>query len=75
VAVTVTSYEPDAASDMVPLISPELLIDKPGGRFDAVKSGDCPAAALSELTCSWMAVPGASCWWPGSSSRTAPSRK
>jgi hypothetical protein len=22
-----------------------------------------------------MAVPGASCWWPGSSSRTAPSRK
>jgi hypothetical protein len=73
--VTVTPYEPDAAGDMVPLISPALLIDRPGGRFDAVKSSDGPAAALSERTCSWMVVPGASCWWPGSSNRTAPSRK
>jgi hypothetical protein len=36
---------------MVPLISPSAPIDRPGGRFDAVKSGDCPAAALSDLTC------------------------
>jgi hypothetical protein len=75
VAVTVTPYPPDAADDMVPLISPSLLIDRPGGRFDAAKPGDCPAAALSDLTCNWIAVPGASCWLPGSSSRTAPSRK
>jgi hypothetical protein len=72
--VTVTPYVPDAAIDMVPLISPSPLIDRPGGRFDAVKSADCPAA-LSELMCSWIEVPGASCWLPGSSGRTAPSRK
>jgi hypothetical protein len=60
---------------MVPLISPSPLIDRPGGRFAAVKPGDCPAAALSDLTCNWIVVPGASCWLPGSSSRTAASRK
>jgi len=73
--VTVTPYVPDAAIDMLPLISPSPLIDRPGGRFDAVKSGDFPAPAFSELTCSWIVVPGASCWLPASSSRTAPSRK
>jgi hypothetical protein len=73
--VTVTPYEPDAAIDMVPLIIPSPLIDRPGGRFDAVKSCDCPAAAFSEPICSSIEVPGASCWLPGSSSRTAPSRK
>ena len=73
--MTLTPYEPDAAIDMVPLISPSPLIDRPGGRFETVKSGDCPAAAFSELICSWIVVPGASCWLPGSSSRTAPSRK
>jgi hypothetical protein len=30
---------------MVPLISPLLLIDRPGGKPDAVKPGACPAAA------------------------------
>jgi hypothetical protein len=60
---------------MVPLISPASLIDRPGGRFEAVNCGDCPVAALSELTCNWIAVPGASCWLPGSTSRTAALRK
>ena len=61
--------------EMVPLISPPLLIDRPGGRFDALKSGDCPVAAFSELTCRLIVAPAALCWLPGSSSRTAPSRK
>jgi hypothetical protein len=73
--VTVTPKLPDACGDMVPLIRPLALIDRPGGRFVAVKSGDCPAAALSDLTCNWIVLPGAFCWLPGSSSRTAPSRK
>jgi len=60
---------------MVPLISPPALIDRPGGRFDALKAGDCPAAALSDLTCSAIEVPGASCWLPGFSSCTAALRK
>jgi hypothetical protein len=46
---------------MVPLIIPPLLIDRPGGRLDALNCGACPVAALSELTCSWTDVPGASC--------------
>lgn len=75
VAVTVTPYVPEAWDDMVPLISPLPLIDRPGGRFDAVKSGDCPAAALSDLICNWIVVPGASRWLPGSSSCNAERRK
>jgi len=75
VAVTVTAYLPDAADDMVPLISPLPLIDRPGGRSDAVQRGGCPAEALSDLTCNRIVVPCASCWLPGSSSRTAARRK
>jgi hypothetical protein len=60
---------------MVPVISPLLLIDKPGGRSDAVNRGDCPSAALSDVTCNRIAVPAASRWLPGSSSRTAAWRK
>jgi hypothetical protein len=75
VAVTVTSCVPDAAGDMVPVISPLLLIDKPGGRPDAANRGDCPSAALSDVTCNWTAVLTAFCWLPGSSSRTAACRK
>jgi hypothetical protein len=75
VAVTVTSYVPDAVGDMVPVISPLLLIDKPGGRSDAANCGDCPSAALSDVTCNWTAVLTAFCWLPGSSSRTAACRK
>jgi hypothetical protein len=75
VAVTVTSYVPAAVDEMVPVISPLLLIDKPGGRFDAANCGDCPSAALSEVTCSWIADPTAFCWLLGSSRRTAAWRK
>jgi hypothetical protein len=50
---------PDAAGEMVPLISPLLLIDKPGGRFAAANRGDCPSAALSDVTCNWIAAPAA----------------
>lgn len=75
VAAMVTWYVPDAADEMVPVISPLLLIDKPGGRFGAVNCGDCPSAALSDVTCNRIAVPSASCWLPGSSSRTAAWRK
>jgi hypothetical protein len=71
IALTVAAYRPEADGEMVPLISPSALIDRPGGRLAAVKSGDCPAAALSDLTCSWIVVPAAFCWLPGSSSRMA----
>jgi hypothetical protein len=60
---------------MVPLISPLPLIARPGGRPDAVNCGDWPSAALSELTCRWIAVPGGLSWLPGSTSRTAALRK
>jgi hypothetical protein len=59
VAVTVTPYVPEAVFAMVPVINPLPLIDRPGGRCDAVKCGGCPAAALSDLTCNRTAVPGA----------------
>jgi hypothetical protein len=75
VAVTVTSYVPDAAGEMVPVISPLSLIDKPGGRSDAANCGGCPSAALSDVTCNWIAVPTAFCWSLGSSRRTAAWRK
>ena len=75
VAVTVTSYVAAAVGEMVPVISPLLLIDKPGGRFDAANCGDCPSAALSDVTCNWIAVPTAFRWLPGSSRRTAAWRK
>ena len=75
VAVTVTSYVPDAVDEIVPAISPLLLIDKPGGRPVAANRGDCPSAALSDVTCNWIAVPAASCSLPGSSRRTAAWRK
>jgi hypothetical protein len=75
VPVTVTSYVPDAFAAMVPVISPLELIDKPGGRFDAENCGACPSAALSDVTCNWIALPTAFCWLPGSSSRTAAWRK
>jgi hypothetical protein len=57
VAVTVTSYVPDAVNEIVPAISPLLLIDKPGGRPVAANRGDCTSAALSDVTCNWIAVP------------------
>jgi hypothetical protein len=60
---------------MVPVISPLLLIDRPGGSPAAANCGACPSAALSEVTCNWIAAPGASCWLPGSSRRTAAWRK
>ena len=66
---------PDAVGAMVPTISPLLVIDTPGGRPDAANRGDCPAAALSDVTCNWIAVPAAFCWLLGSSSRTAAWRK
>jgi hypothetical protein len=75
VAVTVTSYVPAAVDEMVPVISPPLLIDKPGGRPDAANCGDCPSAALSDVTCNWIAVPAAFRWLLGSSRRTAAWRK
>jgi hypothetical protein len=46
---------------MVPVMSPLLVIDKPGGKPDAANCGDCPSAALSDVTCNWMAVPAAFC--------------
>jgi hypothetical protein len=75
VAVTVTSYVPAAVDEIVPVISPPLLIDKPGGRPDAANCGDCPSAALSDVTCNWIAVPAAFRSLPGSSRRTAAWRK
>lgn len=75
VAVTVTVYVPDAVDEMVPVISPLLVIDKPGGRFDTANCGDCPSAALSDVTCTWIAVPAAFCWLLGLSRRTAAWRK
>jgi hypothetical protein len=66
---------PDAVDAMVPVISPLLLIDSPGGRFDAANCGDCPSAAFSDVTCNWIAVPTAFCWLLGSSRRTAAWRK
>jgi hypothetical protein len=41
---------PAAADEMMPAISPLLLIDKPGGRFDAANRSGCPAAALSDVS-------------------------
>lgn len=52
VPVTVTTYWPEAPVGILPLISPPLVIDSPGGRSEAVNSGACPAAVLSDLTCS-----------------------
>lgn len=75
VAVTVTRYVPVAAGNMAPLISPVPSIDRPGGRPAAVNCGDCPSAALIEGTCNSIAVPAASSWLPGSSSRTTAARK
>jgi hypothetical protein len=75
VAVTVTSYVPAAVDEIVPVISPPLLIDKPGGKPDAANCGDCPSAALSDVTCNWIAVPAAFRSLPGSSRRTAAWRK
>jgi hypothetical protein len=72
-AVRVTGYAPDAADAMVPVMSPLPLIARPGGRPDAVNCG-CWPAALSELTCNRITVPGASCWLPGSTRRTAARR-
>jgi hypothetical protein len=46
---------------MVPVISPLVLIDKPGGRPEAANRGDCPSAALSDVTGNWIAVPAAFC--------------
>jgi hypothetical protein len=46
---------------MVPVISPLPLLDKPGGRPEAANRGDCPSAALSDVTCNWIAVPTAFC--------------
>jgi hypothetical protein len=60
-AVMVTAYSPRAPAGMVPLIRPLPLIDRPGGRPVAVKAGACPAVALSDLTCSWSAVPAVLC--------------
>jgi hypothetical protein len=74
-AVTVTGYAPDAAAAMVPVIRPLPLMARPGGRPDAVNWGDWPSAALSELICNWIAVPGPSDWSPGSTRRTAARRK
>jgi hypothetical protein len=37
---------------MVPVMSPLLVIDKPGGKPDAANCGACPSAALSDVTCS-----------------------
>jgi hypothetical protein len=56
-------------------MSPPELIDRPGGKPVAVNCGDCPSAALSELTCNWTESPAALRWSPGSSSRTAALRK
>lgn len=75
VAVTVTLYVPAAVDEMVPVIRPLLLIDKPGGRPVAANRGDCPSAALSDVTCNWIAVPAACCWLLGSSRRSAAWRK
>jgi hypothetical protein len=69
--VTVTWYVPDAVGDMVPAISPLLLIDNPGGRSEAANCADCPSATLGDVTCNWIAVPAASSWRAGSDVVTA----
>jgi hypothetical protein len=58
-AVTVTVCLPAAEAEMVPVIRPRPVIDKPRGRPAAVKAGGCPAVACSDLTCSRIAVPAA----------------
>ena len=60
-AVTVTACPPVAAAEIVPLIRPWWLIERPRGRPAAVKAGGCPAAARSDLTCSRIAVPAPFC--------------
>ena len=70
VAVTVTPCLPVAEADMVPVIRPRLLIDRPRGSPVAVKAGGCPAAAASEMTCSRIAVPVVARCAPGSRRRT-----
>ena len=46
VAVTATSYVPDAVNEIVPAISPLLLIDKPGGRPVAGESRRLPVRGV-----------------------------
>jgi hypothetical protein len=60
-AVTVTTCPLVAAAEIVPLIRPRSLIDRPRGRPAAAKAGGCPALACSDLTCSRIAVPAGSC--------------
>jgi len=60
-AVTITACPPVAPAEILPLIRPRSLIDRPRGRPAAVKAGGCPAAACSDLICSRIAVPAAFC--------------